>query len=492
MNRKVLCAVLAAPALALVYVALSWGAGALTRAQLSDWDKSLELHVPLIKVAHRQSSGGIFSSSVEITYELNTALFPAAMRGAAAAATTTSTTVPAAPPAESGPLRFTVHHAIQHGPLPGWQSIGSAKIDSQLVFSDAVRAQLKESLGTDQPLHVTTTLGFFGGGVSTLNVPAFTYRNTSPGNALNKFEWLGLTARSTFTRDLNRMSGELNLLGLRGTDGKGQDFAVGHLGYSYDLKREFDVLYAGTVALTLDALSGTRAGAGASAGAGAPLRMQDLKLVGLTTVSGEYVDTTFTFGIASLAAATTELRDLHYDLSIRHLHGPTYAALTDKMRSAYFATVNNASAPTPAASGAAILEPFKEYGPALLEHKPEIIIDRIAFKTPQGGALVTGKFSLPGFVAADMDRPMSAWITKLEAIADFTVDESLLAKPVAAPAAASPPNALQGIRDKVASLEQQGFVTRQGTQLRSHIEFRQGALTVNGKPLGPPAARGSR
>lgn len=35
----------------------------------------------------------------------------------------------------------------------------------------------------------------------------------------------------------------------------------------------------------------------------------------------------------------------------------------------------------------------------------------------------------------------------------------------------------------VAAFEQQGFVTRKDGQLHTHIEFKSGALTANGKPL---------
>jgi uncharacterized protein YdgA (DUF945 family) len=39
------------------------------------------------------------------------------------------------------------------------------------------------------------------------------------------------------------------------------------------------------------------------------------------------------------------------------------------------------------------------------------------------------------------------------------------------------------MRQQVAALEQQGFVTRKDGQLHSHIEFKGGQLTANGKPL---------
>ncbi|WP_414717617.1 DUF945 family protein [Steroidobacter sp.] len=38
---------------------------------------------------------------------------------------------------------------------------------------------------------------------------------------------------------------------------------------------------------------------------------------------------------------------------------------------------------------------------------------------------------------------------------------------------------------QVAQLEQQGYLQRDGDRLESHIEFRNGALSANGKPIGP-------
>jgi uncharacterized protein YdgA (DUF945 family) len=53
----------------------------------------------------------------------------------------------------------------------------------------------------------------------------------------------------------------------------------------------------------------------------------------------------------------------------------------------------------------------------------------------------------------------------------------------APPAQAQGPSRAEAMRQQVAAFEQQGFVTRKDGQLHSHIEFKGGALTANGKPL---------
>ena len=148
-----------------------------------------------------------------------------------------------------------------------------------------------------------------------------------------------------------------------------------------------------------------------------------------------------------------------------------------------------------------MVEPFREFGAALLEHQPEFTIDRISVSTPEGKVQLSGKVSIPGFARADMQAGPLALLPKLEASMDVAIDEGFLNRDWGSPAApatvaaapaptpATPPSRIEAMKAQLHALEQQGFVSRHGSQLSSHLEFHRGALTVNGKPMGPPAAR---
>ena len=77
-------------------------------------------------------------------------------------------------------------------------------------------------------------------------------------------------------------------------------------------------------------------------------------------------------------------------------------------------------------------------------------------------------------------------MAKVVANADVWISEGLLNKDWSAQKTAEEaqgPNRVEALRQQMAAFEQQGFVTRKDGQLHSHIEFKGGALTANGKPL---------
>lgn len=82
---------------------------------------------------------------------------------------------------------------IQHGPLPGFSSVGGAVIESGLVLTDDVKAKLKASMGIDvAPLTVRTVVSLGGDMTSDLAMPSVKAK-LPDGTQLT---WQGLTARS--------------------------------------------------------------------------------------------------------------------------------------------------------------------------------------------------------------------------------------------------------------------------------------------------------
>jgi uncharacterized protein YdgA (DUF945 family) len=127
---------------------------------------------------------------------------------------------------------------------------------------------------------------------------------------------------------------------------------------------------------------------------------------------------------------------------------------------------------------------LRRLGIELLKRDPELVIDRISFAMPEGDAKVTGSVRIVGFDEADLEGPTAAMslVQKLDARVDVSVAEALLAK-----LAATGGGAAQ-LEQQLASFEAQGYVTRTDGRLTTHVEFRQGALTLNGKAFTPPSA----
>ena len=66
--------------------------------------------------------------------------------------------------ADIKPLRFTVRNEILHGPVLWPASLGFARVNTKVVLSDDVKKELIETFGTDEPLKISSRVGFFGGG----------------------------------------------------------------------------------------------------------------------------------------------------------------------------------------------------------------------------------------------------------------------------------------------------------------------------------------
>ena len=483
MTRKAIIGILALSAVVVLFLATSWIDGAVVRARLARADRSMGTTLPLFAVVHRQVNSGLFSSTVEVTYEFNDKLFKS-MAAATASAKKTAYSGEAPP-------SLTLRHHIQHGPIPGFAMLGLARIDTEVVIPEVARQELRSSIGTDQPLKIVTVLGYLGGGTTRIDSPAFTFNDTR--NA-NRIDWRGIKGRLNFTRGLNSQDGNLTLLGMKILDNKGTTATIGQVRFDYELKRTFKLLYTGKASFTMDRLAiamPQQTGAG-------NMEMRDLAYNVVTTASGDYLDMVAKLGVGSLSVATLNSSGVHYDFSLRHLHGPSYAALTEKLRGIYAATLNgDGKAPQQ------ILAPFREFGANMLEHQPELTIEQISKFMPEGAAQMSGKISIPGYAHGDLDSGPMVLLPKIEASIDIAVDEGFLNRdwgPPSPPAshstakaraanAPAPPSRLEVMKAQLATLEQQGFVTRHGSQLSSHLEFRHGALTVNGKPMGPPGAR---
>jgi len=80
------------------------------------------------------------------------------------------------PAADITPIRFTVHNEILHGPVLWPASLGFARVNTRLVMSDEIRKALMEVFGTDEPVKLSSRVGFLGGGSARLYGDAHTVK----------------------------------------------------------------------------------------------------------------------------------------------------------------------------------------------------------------------------------------------------------------------------------------------------------------------------
>jgi hypothetical protein len=149
-------------------------------------DKMLE-QAPYLTIVERQWTSGWFRSEQEVTFEIFAGWLEALNRKptpegeeaavesddelesrkqSAVPGTEPEAEQPAVEvPAEAAkPIRFTVRNEILHGPVLWPASLGLARVNSKLVLNEEIRNKLVETFGTDEPMRISSRIGFFGGG----------------------------------------------------------------------------------------------------------------------------------------------------------------------------------------------------------------------------------------------------------------------------------------------------------------------------------------
>jgi hypothetical protein len=168
-----------------------------------------------------------------------------------------------------------------------------------------------------------------------------------------------------------------------------------------------------------------------------------------------------------------DIKEIHYDFSLRRLHVPTLDKMAKAAREMYAAPVLNA-----ADVESAIFGPMKEHAGELLKHDPEFSFDRLGLVTADGEAVLKGVIKLVGATPEDFaGAGAMGLIGKLDADLLIEASTKLLEKL---------PNGATMVGGAVDS----GYAKREGDKLVCKILFKKGELTVNGKPQGIPGLGG--
>lgn len=373
----------------------------------------------------------------------------------------------------STPLMLTWRDTVQHGPLPGFASIGSALIDSELVLNDAQRAEVKRVTGSDAaPLTARTVVDLAGGSTTDVNVVRFSLPLPQGGVAA----WHGLQARWQAPAT-GAASYELKMPGFEFNDpAKGAAL-------------KFSGLAVRGEGLPLPGLWWAIAGKGGGElkafevsmrppVPGVPafgFALRDVKLVGDAKLDdGELYHATSTIsGHGEVGGAKIDKFEMQ--ASMKRLHAPSYEAIMAGMIGA------SCDPRAVQADSAALQKALLQ----LLPHNPEYALDRFVVQHAGKQASLAYSAAVNGITEAEL---RAAIAPALMAKSTFRLDASVPAAwleqmaaglPAAGPGGATPAVVIDG-------LVQQGFVQRDGEMLAVSARFAQGSLQVNGRPIPLP------
>ena len=389
----------------------------------------------------------------------------------------------------NGPMKLHLRNRIQNGPLPGFSAVGQAIVETEIVWDDAeVQAAVDKAFGGKKP-NLRTVIGLGGNADSALSVPAGSYESEKGAGDQGKAVWQALSGRFQTSSAGRGVSGTLTWPGGSVSSAQGAT-ELKDMRYVVDQQPYLTKLSQGKSSLTVASVTLPQ-------GVG---RMDTLNVTTTTAPSstnpvGVTMQSRTQATVASLSASGQKFSDLKLVLSASRLSSaaleelsgltqtPEYRALTDQTTG----TVDDAALKRLLADLTPILQ-------KLLAGNPELSIDEVSARTPQGrlklalGAQVVNgdKIDLKPLLGEDTlkagasNPALLGLLGNLRLSADIEGQEAVIAGLLGA----SGNDTAASLAQSIDPMIEQGMITRTGDTLKTHLEFSQSGATINGKPFG--------
>ena len=490
LSKKAVLGVLAA-AIALAYGGGTWLAGAKVKSSYEAALDEVPKQTALVRVVERSYERGFFGAVSTVTIELGCAADAAA-----------AVPVPAVKPAEEEDeeeaeeaatpfkaVRITFRDTIRHGPLAGG-TLAAATIDSELVFDVKGQAKAEQIFGKARPLTAHTKVAFDGAYTTDLAVAPASL--AEEGKA--RFAWQGAQARIEMNGARTRVRYELTMPGLDVSDARtGATFKMGKLAGKADMdKGDGWVLATGKTEARLDSLefAAPKGLGGAAGGEGKALPavlLQNIDMLAEASIAnGLYASTGTVKGTGKIG--DTKIDKFEMSSGGRRIHAAGYKKLADAWMQS--SAANGCGKGGNKASQAAMKVLFDQLAPdlkAMAKYSPEFGLDRMLVEIGGKRGELSYTAGMAGVTDEDLQAPGMALLMKRGVLkASARLPMQWLEQMAAAGAGSGqtpPPEMMAGL---VEQGEEKGFVKREGDDVTAQLEYAEGSLKLNGKPLGTP------
>jgi uncharacterized protein YdgA (DUF945 family) len=418
--------------MAVLLVGAPWVIGNVAEERVNRGLDALVQAAPYLGIAERKYTQGWFRSEQEVTFEL--------LGGVARPA--------------GAPGRFSVRNEILHGPVLGLSGFGLARVNSTLMLDAATRRELAAHFGTEQPLHVSTRVGFLGGGTTTLASEARELTLADGGT----LSWDDLDIDVSWSGDFDSVGVKGDWPRFEARNPRLKTFLrIEDAVLDVSSQRVKGHLYETDGRFSVDELTFASDGV-------APATLEDLEFAVDSADDGDFMSVATRFGSGRfhggvLQAKGLEITAMHYDFTVRRLHTQTLVSISNTMAEAY--------------QRPAVAMMLDEYLLALLEHDPELLVDRVGFETRDGAAYLKGFIRLKGVTAKDLKMGALSLLARIDADLRFEAPQKLL-------------EGLDGGRAAMMGAVDAGYAELKGGNVISHLEFHAGQLSINDKVQGIP------
>lgn len=412
-------------------------------------------------------------------------------------------------------LRYTNH--VDHGPLPELSRFGfkpaQAVVRTEFEMSPETRKTLKRFFGDAEPITVTNRLYLTGGGELQVLVPKFEYEEPLAGVKIN---WQGFTAKVDYESGYSQYGVDARLPGLMvdaatkghveldglnwlsntrpgqtGVKLGASELSIGRVRMDSRESIPYEIRLNELVYL----LTRVRVGEFINpSGEFKPstVELKDLHYQISTSEQDEFINTRGKLDFATLSINQKAVGPLKLDIAATHLHGPTLVKLDAALTAIPF---NGAD---PAALRKQYVDTVLKEGLPLLTANPRLIVNEFTLKLPEGEVKLNGQLALNGLVDADLKKPID-FLGKVDAEAALSVPRPTLEDLVVAQArnlfvvdatAENAPNvedidelARNLLATQLSTWKEQRFITMNGEQIDTKMEWKGGKLLVNQHPV---------
>jgi uncharacterized protein YdgA (DUF945 family) len=493
LSKKAVLGALAA-AIALAYGGTTWWAGSTIRSRYDAALDELPKQTALVRVVDRSYERGFLGAVSTVTIEIGCAADAAAQIPAVAATEPADEADDEEAAEDAGPMpfkamRITFRDTIRHGPLAGG-TLAAATIDSELVFDVKGQALAEKIFGKAKPLTAHTRVAFDGAYTSDLAVAPVTLNEQGKASVA----WQGAQARIEVNGARTHVRYELDMPGLDVVDARtGATLKMGKLTGKADMDPSAGwMLATGKTEGRLERIEfAAPKGLGAAGTTGKALPavlLQDIALAGEATLQdGLYASTGSLKGTGQVS--DTKITGFEMTSGARRIHAAGYRKLADAWMQS--AAVNGCGKGGAKASQAAMKALVDQLGPdlkAMARHGPEFGLDTLRVEIDGQRGELSYSVGLAGVTDEDLAAPGQMLLMKRGVLKASARLPMQWIEQVAATGAGSgqmpPPELVAGL---VAQGEEKGFVQRDGTDVTGRIEFSEGSLKLNGKPMGAGA-----
>lgn len=378
----------------------------------------------------------------------------------------------------TAPFRLHLRNHIKHGPLPGFQTLAQAVIDTEVIWDAKTQAAIDKALGGKKPV-IHTVIGLGGTTDTTLQIPAGQYGDTDV-----KGTWTALDGHFNTNNGGRGLSGSVvwpsGVIGPGNGDATQGVLKLSDLRYTIEQQPYLKSLSQGQSTFSIASIA-------------LPMNLGSMNSLNVTTrtgPNGANLESSTTASVASIDYQGTKFSQLLLKLSASQLNSAALESLVAVFQQPDYQNLMQSGVKVSDATYRKLWADAKPSLGKLLAGNPKLSVDEVSVQTPEGplklslGAqIVNGQtIDLNSFDTATSDQATEKAMSLIQNV-KLTADIEGKQQVIAGLLGSSGNDTAKGIADSIDPLVQQGMITKTGDMLKTHLEFSKGAATINGKPM---------